>query len=512
MLKHTLPRTAAVNAHVRARLHTFVTRRTPTAVLPVIALFAWAAAPARSAAPDAKVSFKRDVAPILLKQCQTCHGPEKVKGKYRVDSFAALLKPGSSGDPAVSAGKPDQSTLYTLLVAADEDERMPQKADPLPKQQVQTIRRWIEQGAAFDGPDPNAAVAGYADGGAAGAPEVYKRPVPVTALAFTPDGAEILASGYHELTRWNSKTGKLAGRLALPVQRVQAIAVDGHSGRVAVAGGTPGVSGELLLIDKPGSTNGSAADGSSAPRTLERTADLMLSVRFSPDGKTLAAGGSDGGLRVYDLANGKLLWKAEPHADWVTDLSFSPDGALLVTASRDKSCRVFEVKTGLAEASYNDHPEPVFAVAFAADGKTVFSGGRDRKLHMWSAANGQGQGQTGGFAGDLLRLARVGPRVLSAGGDGKLREHAADQGVPQPAPEKPATKPAADAKKKTDRPPPRVLVRQADASAEWLYAVAASEPAGLVAAGSHDGRVHVYRLEDGEPVTAFVAAPGWAGK
>ena len=499
--------------NARAVLRHFVApprgRLVPVAVA-ALALGA-VSAPARAAAGagDPKVSFKRDVAPILLKQCQTCHGPEKAKGKYRVDSFAALLKPGSSGDPAVSAGKPDASTLYRLLVTHDEDERMPQKADPLPKQQVETIKRWIEQGAAFDGPDPAAAVASYAEGGGAGAPAVYKRPVPVTALAFSPDGSTILAGGYHELTRWDATTGKLAGRLPLPVQRVQAIAVGADRGRVAVVGGTPGVSGELLLIDKP---DAAAADRSSAPRTLEKTADLMLSVRFSPDGKTLAAGGSDGGLRVYDLTKGKLLWKAEPHADWVTDLAFSPDGGLLVTASRDKSCRVFEVKTGLAEASYNDHPEPVFAVAFAADGKTVFSGGRDRKLHMWSAANGQGQGQTGGFAGDLLRLDRVGQRVLSACADGKLREHAADRGVAPPEAEKPAaTKPAAD-KKKTERPPPRQLVRKVDASAEWLYAVAAGERAGLVAAGSQDGKIHVFALDGGKPVTEFVAAPGWAGK
>src|SRR5690349_9412336 len=44
------------------------------------------------------VSFARDVAPVLLKQCQACHGPEKSKGKYRVDSFERLMKAGESDE------------------------------------------------------------------------------------------------------------------------------------------------------------------------------------------------------------------------------------------------------------------------------------------------------------------------------------------------------------------------------------------------------------------------------
>jgi mono/diheme cytochrome c family protein len=470
----------------------------------VTSLWLITASPASAAADAPSVSFKRDVAPILLKQCQTCHGPDKTKGTYRLDTFDRLGKAGSSGDPPIVAGRPDDSALYKLLVTHDADERMPQKSDPLPKEQVWAIRTWIAQGAKFDGPGPAAAIASYAQdaGAGAAAPAVYKRPVPITALAFAPDGSTLLANGFHELTRWNPTVGKLVGRTPLPVQRVQAIAVDATTGRVAVAGGTPGVNGELLLLD---------TDGKSVSRSLEKTADLMLSVRFSPDGKALAAGGSDGAVRVYDVASGKRLWKLEPHADWVTDLAFSPDGGLLVTASRDKSCRVFEVASAEAEASYQDHPEAVYAVAFAADGKTVFSAGRDRKLHMWSAVDGKAQSQTGGFGGDVLRLERTGTSLFSACEDGKLRTHATDQAAaPKPA-SNPATGSAtrpADDKKKAEKPLPRLLVRKVDVSPDWVYSIAVSGPAGLVAAGAQDGTVGVWAIEDGKPVATFVAAPG----
>src|SRR4051812_40759987 len=197
---------------------------------------------AEEARTNEKISFKRDVAPILLQQCQTCHGPDKTKGGYRLDSFDRLKKPGSSGDPSITDGKPDKSQLYLLLVSHDADERMPKKADPLPKAQTEIIRKWIDQGAAFDGPDPSAALASYVDATRHdSAPAVYKRPIPITALAFTPGGEQLIASGYHELTRWDAKSGKLIARTPLPIERVQSIAINADGKRIAVAGGTPGV-------------------------------------------------------------------------------------------------------------------------------------------------------------------------------------------------------------------------------------------------------------------------------
>src|SRR3954465_15734869 len=85
--------------------------------------------------PDS-VSFTRDVAPVLLRRCQGCHGPDKAKGGYRLDSFAVLTKPGDSGDAPLRPGKPDRSNLFHLITTTDADDRMPKKADPLTDSQV----------------------------------------------------------------------------------------------------------------------------------------------------------------------------------------------------------------------------------------------------------------------------------------------------------------------------------------------------------------------------------------
>ena len=65
---------------------------------------------------SAPISFTRDLAPVLVQQCQSCHGPKKAKGKYRVDSFEHLMK--------VEADE-----LLYRIQTDDEDERMPPKGD-----------------------------------------------------------------------------------------------------------------------------------------------------------------------------------------------------------------------------------------------------------------------------------------------------------------------------------------------------------------------------------------------
>src|SRR5438552_5699348 len=82
------------------------------------------------------VSFKLDIAPVLNRKCVTCHGSEKSKSKYRLDSFERLMTPGESKELPITPGDPSHSKLYQLITATDPDDRMPQKDDPLPEAQI----------------------------------------------------------------------------------------------------------------------------------------------------------------------------------------------------------------------------------------------------------------------------------------------------------------------------------------------------------------------------------------
>ena len=92
------------------------------------------------------LTYAKDIKPILQKVCFECHGPEKQKGKLRLDSLEAALKGGEVGK-VIQAGKSASSVLVHAVARLDPDLAMPPKGDPLTKDQISQIRAWIDQGA-----------------------------------------------------------------------------------------------------------------------------------------------------------------------------------------------------------------------------------------------------------------------------------------------------------------------------------------------------------------------------
>ena len=97
------------------------------------------------------VDFAKDVQPIFAKSCLSCHGPEKQKSGYRLDSAAAALKGGDNHSPAIKPGDSAGSPLIHLVAGLVPDSRMPAKGDPLTAEQIGILRAWIDQGAVWPG-------------------------------------------------------------------------------------------------------------------------------------------------------------------------------------------------------------------------------------------------------------------------------------------------------------------------------------------------------------------------
>src|SRR5437867_3740784 len=99
-----------------------------------------------AAPPVPPIDFVRDVQPILAVSCVRCHGADTSDGDLRLDTREGLLQGGASG-AAVVPGDAKGSLLYQRLVVENPKKRMPRKADPLTPLRIETMRRWIDEGA-----------------------------------------------------------------------------------------------------------------------------------------------------------------------------------------------------------------------------------------------------------------------------------------------------------------------------------------------------------------------------
>lgn len=315
-----------------------------------------------------------------MDQCVECHRAEKAKGGYRLDTLEQLLKAGDSDEAPVVAGKPEESELFELMVTHDEDDRMPKKADALPEAQVALVRQWISEGAKFDGKDVKASLASLVEQKDVQSPVKYPQPVPVTAMALNGDGKVLVTNGYHEVLSWDPETGKMRGRISGMPERVLGLSFVKGGPMLAVAGGSPGRSGEVWLVNY------------AQPKERQRLAqlrDCTLCAVTTPDGSVLVTAGADNHVRAFSLPEGRPLWNLEAHADWILGLAMSPDGKHVASASRDRTAKVFEVKSGTVEGTFTGHDVPVLSVAFSPAGDQVISGSAEGEMHRFKL-NGEG--------------------------------------------------------------------------------------------------------------------------
>src|SRR5271165_4292311 len=123
--------------------------------------------------------------------------------------------------------------------------------------------------------------------------------------------------------------------------------------------------------------------------TLEGHAGSVLSVAWSPDGKTLASGSGDNTVKLWDTATGKLLSTLKGHTDVVESVAWSPDGKTLASGSGDHTVKLWEAATGKLLSTLEGQTDPVWSVAWSPDGKTLASGSGDHTVKLWEAATGK---------------------------------------------------------------------------------------------------------------------------
>ena len=124
------------------------------------------------------------------------------------------------------------------------------------------------------------------------------------------------------------------------------------------------------------------------PRLHRAHAPVMT---LSPDGKTIATGGMDGTVRLWDAASGELKTIFAAHDSYVYGIAFSPGGKYLATGgSYDATAKIWEVSTGLLVRTFKDHASYVAQLVWSSDGTYLFAvGGSSGDMSTWETATGK---------------------------------------------------------------------------------------------------------------------------
>jgi WD40 repeat protein len=194
-----------------------------------------------------------------------------------------------------------------------------------------------------------------------------------------PPGAAV-ANEQGNIDVWDLATGNLAGILpARAVETVTAFTLT-PDGKQLVYSGEDAVGNQVLSFWDVG------AEGVS--RTLLMPTRIEA-LAFAPDGKTLAAVESCGGISQWEVESGRFLRRLEGYAGFaVAPLAFSADGRFLACAGdpgdgSDQVVLLWDTASGELRRQWSGHRGKVTYLGFSPDGKQLASGGSDTTILLW---------------------------------------------------------------------------------------------------------------------------------
>ena len=203
----------------------------------------------------------------------------------------------------------------------------------------------------------------------------------VWSVVFSADSKKVISGGQDDKVKvWSVESGKLLHTLNGHKSNVYAVA-DDPRGKFFVSAGWYR---NLFFWDRDsGKRVRKAQFKNRKPRWSE--SQRFTSMKYSPDGKCIAAGTQVGELFFFDGTTGVETGQARGHADRVRAIAFSPDGTRLATGSSDHTVRIWDTENHEELYVFKGHTSYVEAVCFNADGSKLFSGSRDGTFRVWDA-------------------------------------------------------------------------------------------------------------------------------
>lgn len=129
--------------------------------------------------------------------------------------------------------------------------------------------------------------------------------------------------------------------------------------------------------------------GAEEVRTFMGHSHGIWSVAYSPDGLTLATGGADRYLRIWDIETGRLLKSLRGHTRDIRQVAYSPDGELLASGSDDRTIRLWNPSTGeTIRLLFTRYDHSVCSLSFSPDGLMLARAGQNKDIKIWEVTTG----------------------------------------------------------------------------------------------------------------------------
>jgi len=168
--------------------------------------------------------------------------------------------------------------------------------------------------------------------------------------------------------------------------------------------------------------------GAAPTLTLRKNLRFLGPAVFSPDERTMAVcnpmeGGPQTNVALYNLVDGVLTDLGAAHVELIAAAAFSPDGSTLATGGGDERVVLWDVKRQATIYTNQSDFINVNSVAFAPDGRTLFVSSRDQNIRSWNVKDPAQTNVLRGHGAGVNRLAVSpdGHSLASASGDGTAR-------------------------------------------------------------------------------------------
>lgn len=367
------------------------------------------------------IDYAAKIAPLWQEYCIDCHVSDDADGGFNMESFDAMMKGGENG-VAIIPGNAQESLLVKFLEGRSGKEGKnqfmpPGKKEHLKAEEITQIRQWIDAGAKAP------TVESKTTDVLSTLPKIKPTkavPKAIHALAYS-EQTKLLASGqYGRIELTNTAIPETTRVIEGLDGKINALAFSHDGQSLYAAAGIAGVNGVAYEFK--------VSDGSLIKR-FEGHTDALYALTLSPDGKTLATGGYDQRIRLWEVASAKEIRTLTGHNGGIFGLAFRPDGKVLASASADRTIKLWETATGKRLDTFSQPLKEQTTLAFHPDGKMLAAAGADSRIRIWNlsenAAEGSNKLQLTRFAheGTVLSLlyAKDGKTLVSSATDKNVK-------------------------------------------------------------------------------------------